>query len=138
MIKIPKKLYLKAAAVTAVFAMTAVPVCAAGVSFKFTLESKNEKMTTAAVQKQDNEQNAYVTLVEDVYDSYGNGDVLGVRVRDSLGNACTDYTLFKGYEKKVLPYTQIYGSAGSYYKLRGQVDESSAFNYLEVNGVWLP
>lgn len=84
-------------------------VSAASQSFVYVFSSKNQLRDTASYAKEDSEQNAYVT----------------------------NYTLIKNLTTYRLPYTST-GYAGTTYFLRAQIDSSSPYSSLTVQGRWLP
>lgn len=118
--------------------MEAISVCAGGQSFTFRFTSKDQKKQTTSYAKEDNEQNAYVTLQELAESTFITGDVLGCRVRRaSNASAMTDYTLLREINRYVLPYTST-GYAGVSYYLVGQIDSTGMYDNLVAEGVWLP
>lgn len=113
-------------------------VSAAGEPFSFVFTSKDQKKETLSYSKEDNEQNAYVTIKDTDNDNFLPGDVFGCRVRRaSNDSAVTDYTLLTQYGRYVLPYTTT-GYAGTAYYLRGQIDSTGQYSVLIVEGEWLP
>lgn len=114
-------------------------VSAAGKSFDFTFTSKGQKKQTEAYKKADNEQNAYVTIQENAVENFiDDSDVFGCRVRkESNDAAMTDYTLLKKTARYRLPYTSK-GYANTSYYLMGQIDSTSSYKTLTVQGIWVP
>lgn len=118
--------------------MGTISISAAGEAFSFTFYNKVHKEQTESYPKEDNEQNAYVTIQDTVGDEFIEGDVFGCRVRKaSNDSAVTDYTLMTQYGRYVLPYTSI-GYAGTEYFLRGQIDSTGVYSFMIIGGVWLP
>lgn len=119
--------------------VNALPVLAAGQNFAFSFTSKNQLRSSASYAKEDNEQNAYVTIIEsDTENFVDNVDVFGCRVRRSSNNAAvTNYTLLTTTSNYQLPYITT-GYQGVEYYLRGQIDDTSVYSALEVEGRWLP
>ena len=115
-----------------------INISAAGESFSFTFYNKIHKQQTESYPKEDNEQNAYVTIQDTVGDDFTEGDVFGCRVRKASNeSAVTDYTLMTQYGRYVLPYTST-GYTGTEYFLRGQIDSSGEYSFMIIGGVWLP
>lgn len=114
-------------------------VSAASQSFVYVFSSKNQLRDTASYAKEDSEQNAYVTNYKEGLSNFDAGvDVWGCRVRKtSNDNAMTNYTLTKNLTTYRLPYTST-GYAGTTYFLRAQIDSSSPYSSLTVQGRWFP
>lgn len=108
-------------------------------TFKFSFTSKTQKKQTVSYAKEDNEQNAYVTLLDTSYSDFIDGeDVFGCRIRrKSNDNAVTKYKKIKKVGKYVLPYTKT-GYKNVEYYLRGQIDSTGEYDVLHVQGKWLP
>lgn len=127
-----------ALALTLCMTLGSTGVFAANQSFKFDFTAKDQKKQTADYAKEDNEQNAYVTLKDTNYSNFISGDVFGCRVRKASGNAAvTNYTTIKKIGKYKLPYTAK-GYKNTKYHLVGQIDSSGDYSVLKVEGVWLP
>ena len=113
-------------------------VFAANQPLKFNFTAKEQKRQRDNYAKEDNEQNAYVTLKDTNYSNFLPGDVFGCRVRKASNNAAvTNYTLIKKIKKYKLPYTAK-GYKNTKYHLVGQIDSSGDYSSLKVQGVWLP
>ena len=118
---------------------SSITAFAAGHDYKFTFTSKGQKLETASYAKADNEQNAYVTVIEDTYENFiDDEDAFGCRVRKATNDvAVTDYTVIRTTDRYKLPYTST-GYKGTSYYLRGQIDSSGDYNVLTVMGRWVP
>ena len=130
----------------AIVLLIALAICAGGsiasasghkLSFDFSNKSQAKK--TAAYAKNDNEQNAYVTIKNSNDSDFVAGeDVFGCRVRRASDDAfMTEYTLTKKFITYKLPYTKK-GYKGKKYYLRGKIDSTGAYPFLSVRGLWLP
>lgn len=112
---------------------------AAGHTLSFDFTSKSQTKNTDSYAKNDNEQNAYVTLKDSAGNDFIPGeDVFGCRIRRTSDDAfMTDYSLTNKFITYKLPYTKK-GYKNKKYYLRGKIDSSGKYSILSVRGLWLP
>lgn len=114
--------------------LSTVNVFATNQEFSFKFTKKDQKKNAQAYRKEDNEQNAYVT----VKSGLKSGDVFGCRVRlYGVGSPMTDYTLISDFKKHRIPYT-ISVCKGYNNYLVGQIDSTSSRSSYTVSGLWIP
>lgn len=112
---------------------------AAGHRLSFDFTSKSQTKNTASYAKNDNEQNAYVTIKDSSGNDFIPGeDIFGCRIRRTSDDAfMTEYTLTNKFITYKLPYTKR-GYKDKKYYLRGKIDSSGKYTVLSVRGLWLP
>lgn len=104
-------------------------------NFYFSMVKGEGPYISGSVRKADDEQLAYVTPTDGHLDP---GDVFGFRVRTSGGVMATEYKTWTSFTRGTLKYTLLTGKPDNYYKLYGQIDSTSEFNYQDVEGRWTP
>lgn len=112
---------------------------AAGHKLSFDFTSKSQTKSTDPYAKNDNEQNAYVTVEDSSNNDFIPGeDVFGCRIRRASDDEfMTEYTLTNQFITYKLPYTKE-GYKNKKYYLRGKIDSSGKYSVLSVRGLWLP
>lgn len=137
--KIAKRVVAGIVAAMLMSSVFAAPAFAARGQYYYDFQKGEDPHVCGPVVKDDNEQNAYISIKRgDVYFEE-NKSAFGTRVRLLSGEHATVYRVWTQFkDSQTMGYYTGRGNAGWNYKLYAQVDDSSQTQWVRIWGYWFP